>query len=140
MAQSIYKLLRKGQARRERIKTQLASRNVKAKARKVKSRKTRVQKSRALPKPTVVLVNTNYVNPVTLAALTNGSKAYKVRNRTTGRVNYYNKVTLFKLLPSSIKNNYSLLIAPPKNPLFRNPITRGDVYPRNITTVIIKHK
>jgi hypothetical protein len=78
----------------------------------------------------------NYTNPVSLEALLKG-KAYQVKNRGTGRVNYYNRATLFRLLPSGIKNNYNLLMAFPKTALFRNPMTRGNVYPRNIIPVKI---
>jgi len=138
MPQSVFKTLRKGRARRERIKAQLGARKSRMDVRKSKMTKMRISRSRALPKLRIVNIPTNYVNPVTLEALATGTKAYQVKNRGTGRVNYYNRSTLFRLLPATIKNNYNLLMAYPKGPLFRNPITRGNVYPRNIIAVKIR--
>jgi hypothetical protein len=77
----------------------------------------------------------NYVNPVTLNALPRGVVIYKLVNRGTGRVNYYPTNVISKL--SGGKNNYAILIADPKRPLFRNPTTRGNVFPRDLTRVVI---
>lgn len=136
MAKSVFKLLMKGAERRERIKTQLGVRKSRAAVRARRTSKMRKSRSRALPKLMNVKLANNYANPVTLEALMKG-KAYQVTNRGTGRKNYYNRVTLFGLLPSRIKNNYNLLMAFPKTALFRNPMTRGAVYPRNIIPVRI---
>jgi hypothetical protein len=136
MAKSVFKLLMKGAERRERIKTQLGARKSRAAVRAHRTSKMRTSRSRALPKLMNVKLANNYTNPVTLNALMKG-KAYQVRNHGTGRKNYYNRVTLFSLLPSRIKNNYNLLMAFPKKALFRNPMTRGNVYPRNIVPVRI---
>lgn len=137
MPQSIFKRLKKGGERRKRIETQLAGRKSKMTVRKSRAAKMHTSRSRALPRLQMVHLNANYINPVTLNALAIGSKAYQVKNRVTGRTNYYNRATVWKLLPASIKNNYNLLMAFPKNALFRNPITRGPVYPRNIIAVKI---
>jgi hypothetical protein len=136
MTQSIFKRLKKGGERRERIKTQLGARKSRVAARAPRASKMRTSRSRALPKLMNVKLAANYTNPVTLEALLKG-KAYQVKNRGTGRTNYYNRATLFSLLPSGIKNNYNLLMAFPKTALFRNPMTRGNVYPRNIIPVKI---
>ena len=138
MPQSIFKLLKKGGARRERIKTQLDARKSKSEARKLKSKNARLSRSRALPRRALISLPNNYVNPITLNGFQRGAKIYQLKNRQTGRLNYYNRPTLFKLLPSSIKNNYNLLLAFPKRPLFRNPTTRSNVFPRNLTLVEIK--
>jgi hypothetical protein len=136
MPQSIFKRLKKGGERRERIKAQLGARKSRVAARAPRASKMRTSRSRALPKLVNVKLANNYTNPVTLEALLKG-KAYQVANRGTGRKNYYNRATLFRLLPSTIKNNYNLLMAFPKTALFRNPMTRGNVYPRNIIPVKI---
>lgn len=97
-----------------------------------RSRKSRSQ-SRAVPKPAAVNINANYVNPVTLSP-PKGQVIYMVRNRQTGRKNYYNRNTLVKLLGRAM-SDYQLLMANAKTPLFANPFTRGPVYPRNIQRV-----
>ena len=80
-------------------------------------------------------VSKNYVNPVTLSAPPLGIIVYRLKNRTTGHVDYYNVATLRRLAG---KNNYGILIADPKAPLFKNPWTRGPVYPRNLQRVRLR--
>ena len=82
-----------------------------------------------------VYISKNYTNPVTLARPPLGVIVYKLKNRTTGHVNYYNAATIHKL---SGKNNYGILVANAKAPLFRNPWTRGPVHPRNLQRVRLR--
>jgi hypothetical protein len=94
----------------------------------------------AMPRiPRVILAN-NYVNPITLE-FPKGVVIYELRNRTTGRTNYYDKATFRKLI-LTFKGNYDLLMRNPKVPLpgVRNPITRGAIYPRNIRRVTVAPK
>lgn len=92
-------------------------------------------KSRALGRVGRASPPANYVNPVTLNAVPRGVVIYKLVNRGTGRVNYYPVNVISRLAGG--KNNYAILIADPKKPLFRNPTTRGNVFPRNLTRVMI---
>ena len=98
------------------------------------TRRAAAQKSHnmALPKPTKVGVNATYKNPVTLSPVK--GTVYQLTNRETGRKNYYNLTTLSKLIGKKV-SNYQLLMANPKTPLFRNPMTRGAVYPRDLVRV-----
>jgi len=94
----------------------------------------------AMPRiPRVILAN-NYINPITLN-FPKGVVIYELRNRTTGRTNYYDKATLRRLI-LTFKGDYDLLMRNPKVPLpgVRNPITRGAVYPRNIRRVTVVPK
>lgn len=61
-----------------------------------------------------------------------------ITNSKTGRKNYYDKKTLLKL--ASLKNEYALLMANRKAPLFKNPLTRSNVYAKNVRRVIVKPK
>lgn len=82
-----------------------------------------------------VYVSKNYTNPVTLNAPPLGVIVYRIKNRTTGRIDYYNVKTMHKLTG---KNNYGILIADPTKSLFRNPMTRGPVHPRNVQRVRLR--
>jgi len=125
------------QERMARINKQMNAQNVKRKERSPKAKKIAQTKALALGKVPNVSVSKNYVNPVTLNPPPRRVIVFKVTDRTTGRVNYYNRETLFRLLESFIKTNYNLLMADPKKPLFRNPMTRGNVKARNIQRVRI---
>lgn len=102
--------------------------------RAVKKKKNNLSRSKALPKVPLVQVESNYINPITLISIPRGVIIYEISNRITGRKNYYNSTTFWKLAGRS-KNNYGLLMANPKKPFLRNPVTRGNVYPRNIQRV-----
>lgn len=102
--------------------------------RAAKKKKNNLSRTRALPKVPKVQVASNYINPVTLSSIPRGATIYEITNRITGRKNYYNSTTFWKLAGRS-KNNYGLLMANPKKPFLRNPVTRGNVYPRNIQRV-----
>jgi hypothetical protein len=67
--------------------------------------------------------------------------AYEIKNRTTGRTNYYNKETFRKLI-KAFRTDYELLMANPKVPIpgARNPVTRGPIYPRNVRRVTVAAK
>ena len=125
------------QARMARLNTQLNAQGAKRKVRSPKAKKTAQNKALALGKVPNVSVPKNYINPVSLNAPPRGVIVFKVTDKQTGRTNYYNRVTIFRLLASFIKNNYNLLMTDPKKPLFRNPMTRGNVKARNIQRVRI---
>jgi hypothetical protein len=100
--------------------------------RKYRAEQNRRNKALMLGTAPLVYVNSNYVNPVTLNMPPLGVVVYRLKNRTTGRNNYYPRSTVHKLAG---KNNYAILISDPRKPVFRNPYTRGNVYPRNLTRV-----
>jgi hypothetical protein len=109
--------------------------------RAAKARYERLQKRLALPPVPTVYIPDDYTNPVSLNKVKYGSIVYKVRDPATGRVNFYNKTTFWKLMiGTGVKNNYQLLMAIPKNMLFRNPVTRGEVKPRNVERVRARAK
>lgn len=114
--------------------------DLKRKVRAAKLRYSKINRLKALPKIKTVRIDANYVNPVTLNSVPSGPAVYEVKNATTGRVDYYDKKTFWKLMPVKVKNNYNLLMADPKTALFKNPITRGNVKPRNVTRVHLKKK
>ena len=122
-------------AMRNQIKGKSREEKAKRNQRALKRSRVSRSRSRALPKVPPASIHVNYVNPVNLSAIPSGIIVYKITNRNTKRVNYYTKETLWPLLPKNIKNNYNLMLAFPKKSLFRNPITRGPVYPRNIQRV-----
>jgi hypothetical protein len=66
---------------------------------------------------------------------------YEVKNRSTGRKDYYDVNTFWKLM-KMIKNDYKLLMMNPKMPIpgARNPVTRGPIYPRNVRRVTVAAK
>jgi len=95
---------------------------------------------KALPTvPRVVLAN-NYVNPISLE-FPRSTIVYEIKNKTTGRKNYYDKKTFFQLM-KMLKSDYDLLMRNPKVPIpgVRNPLTRGPIYPRNVRRVTVKAK
>ena len=112
----------------------------KAENRAAKYKEVRRGKVAALPKIPKVILDANYVNPVTLE-VPKGVVIYEIKNKTTGRKNYYDKAT-FKKIITQFKNDYNLLMANPKSPIkgARNPVTRGAIYPRNVRRVTVKAK
>ena len=112
----------------------------KAENRAAKYKAVKRTKVAALPKIPKVILDANYVNPVTLE-FPKGVVIYEIKNRTTGRKNYYDKTT-FKKLITRFKNDYNLLMMNPKSPIpgAKNPMTRGPVYPRNVRRVTVKPK
>lgn len=112
----------------------------KAENRAAKYKAVKRTKVAALPKIPKVILDANYVNPITLN-FPKGVVIYEIKNRTTGRKNYYDKTT-FKKLITRFKNDYNLLMMNPKSPIpgAKNPVTRGPVYPRNVRRVTVKPK
>jgi|APGre2960657444_1045066.scaffolds.fasta_scaffold18831_2 hypothetical protein len=115
--------------------------DLKHKYRSVKKRYATINKLKALPRIQNVFVRNNYVNPVTLNAIPYGPTVYHVKDPRTGRVDYYDKATFWRLMHQgapNIKNNYNLLMADPKRGLFKNPVTRSNIKTRNIIRVRVK--
>jgi hypothetical protein len=112
-------------------------REKKRKYRAVKALWELQEKMKALPKVKSVYIKNNYVNPVTLSFPPKGVIVYEVKNRTTGRTNYYNSNTFWKLAGHA-KNDYKLLMFDPKLNIFKNPVTRNPVSARNIQRVRVK--
>ena len=112
----------------------------KARARNAKYRENLKSRVKALPKIPRVILAANYVNPITLD-FPKGMVVYEIKNRVTGRTNYYNKETFRKLI-TAFKNDYNLLMMNPKVPIpgARNPVTRGPIYPRNVRRVTVATK
>ena len=112
----------------------------KAENRAAKYKAAKRNKVAALPKIPKLILDANYVNPITLE-FPKGVVIYEIKNRTTGRKNYYDKITFRKLI-TRFKNDYNLLMANPKSPIpgARNPVTRGAIYPRNVRRVTVKPK
>jgi len=125
------------QARMARINKQINAQNAKRKLRSPKAKEAARNKAIALGRVPNVSVPKNYVNPVTHNTPPKGVIVFRVTDKSTGRVNYYNRATLFRLLSNFIKTNYNLLMTDPKKALFRNPVTRGNVKARNIQRVRI---
>ena len=97
-------------------------------------------KIRALPKMPLVFLAENYVNPITLN-FPKSTVVYEIKNRITGRKDYYDKKTFFMLM-KMLTDDYNLLMRNPKVPIpgARNPVTRGPIYPRNVQRVTVKPK
>ena len=112
----------------------------KRKVRKAKAKSVKRAKVAAMPSVPKVILDTNYVNPITLE-FPKGVVIYEIKNRTTGRANYYDRNTFRKLI-TAFKNDYNLLMMNPKSPIpgAKNPMTRGPVYPRNVRRVTVKPK
>jgi len=108
--------------------------------RKLKSNAVKRSKVAALPKVPKIILNANYVNPITLE-FPKGVVIYEIKNKMTGRKNYYNKVT-FKKIIERFTNDYNLLMMNPKEPIpgAKNPVTRNPIYPRNVRRVTVKAK
>lgn len=119
------------------------ARLVRAKIAARKNKAATAARSRVTALPTIprVIINENYVNPVTLNFPKGSVVVYEVRNRKTGRTDYYDKKTFYGLM-TMIRNNYNLLMKNPKVPIpgARNPVTRGPIYPRNVRRVTVKAK
>jgi len=112
----------------------------KAKERAAKRVSRRVVETRALPKIPRVILNMNYVNPITLG-FPRGAVIYEITNKFTGRRNYYDKPTFVKLI-KQFNSDYNLMMMNPKVPIpgARNPITRNPIYPRNVRRVTVAPK
>jgi hypothetical protein len=112
----------------------------KRKNRKAKAGSVKRERVAALPRIPKVILNLNYVNPVTLD-FPKGVVVYEVKNRVTGRKNYYNKAT-FAAIINRFTNDYNLMMMNPKQPIpgARNPMTRNPIYPRNVRRVTVKPK
>jgi hypothetical protein len=108
--------------------------------RKLRSNANKRSKVAAMPRVPRVILDANYVNPITLGFPRN-IVVYEIKNRSTGRTNYYDKETFRKLI-TAFKNDYNLLMMNPKVPIphARNPVTRGPIYPRNIRRVTVAAK
>jgi hypothetical protein len=111
---------------------------LKRKIRTAKKRYQTINRLKALPVIRNVYIRNNYVNPVTLNKIPSGPTVYHVKDARTGRVDYYDKATFWRLMPKNIKNNYNLLMADPQRPLFKNPLTRTNVKTRNVQRVRVK--
>ena len=109
----------------------------KQKARAIKSMWARENRAKALPRVPGIYIPNNYINPVTLSQPPKKVIVYKVTDRTTKRVNYYNAETFWKLAGHR-RNNYKLLMFDPKKNIFTNPYTRGGVRARDVERVRIK--
>ena len=121
-------------------KAGLRARIIKRKDRTAKAASAKRNRVIALPAIPRVILNANYVNPITLN-FPKGHVIYEIKNRTTGRANYYNKATFRKLI-TRFKNDYNLMMANPKSPIkgARNPMTRAPIYPRNVRRVTVAAK
>ena len=109
----------------------------KRKVRAVKKWVETVKRTQALPVPLTMFIANNYTNPVTLRAPPYGVAAYMITDPRTGRKNFYNKATIHRLAKL---NNYGILMANRKMALFKNPLTRSNIFPKNIRRVIVKPK
>ena len=112
----------------------------KRKERKASASSAKRSRVAALPKIPRVILDINYVNPVTLE-FPKGVVIYEVKNRFTGRKNYYNKATFIAII-KRFTNDYNLMLMNPKEPIpgARNPVTRNPIYPRNIRRVTVSPK
>jgi len=114
------------------VKAYVQKVNTKGKSRSLKRSRKAASERKALPKLLRNRIPSNYKNPVTLSPVS--GVVYRVTNRATGRKNYYPKSVIERLIGRNM-TNYQLLMASPKRALFRNPATRGGVFPRNIMRV-----
>jgi hypothetical protein len=112
----------------------------KRKVRKTKASSIKRSRVAAMPRIPRVILDANYVNPITLG-FPKGVVLYELKNRATGRTNYYDQNTFRKLI-TAFKNDYNLLMMNPKAPIkgARNPVTRGAIYPRNVRRVTVAAK
>lgn len=112
----------------------------KQEVRRAKAQATARSRVAALPKVPHIMLSPGYVNPVTLNFPKGSIIVYEITNRRTGRKDYFDKSTFWKLAKHA-PDNYWLLMADPKKPLgFRNPTTRSNVYPRNVQRVTVAAK
>jgi hypothetical protein len=109
--------------------------------RRTKKKQSKINEIESLAKVPKVILDANYVNPVTLEFPRSSTIVYEIKNRTTGRKDYYDVQTFWKLV-GMVRNNYKLLMMNPKSPIpgARNPVTRGAIYPRNVRRVTVKAK
>jgi len=113
---------------------------------KIRARKARYaaqNRLKALPRIKYVYLNANYANPVTLNKVPAGPTVYQIKDPKTGRLDYFDKATFWKLLRQhapNIKNNYNLMMALPSRALFPNPATRSGITTRNVQRVIARAK
>lgn len=115
----------------------------KQRLRKAKLQYKKINRLKALPRIKYVYVNANYANPVTLNKVPSGPTVYQVKDPKTGRLDYFDKATFWRLLRQhspNIKNNYNLMMALPSRALFPNPLTRTGITTRNIQRVIARPK
>lgn len=112
----------------------------KRKLRKSRAAAETTSRIRALPAIPRIILDINYVNPITLNFPKN-TVVYQLKNRFTGRTNYYDRETFRKLI-TAFKNDYNLLMMNPKEPIpgARNPLTRNPIYPRNVRRVTVAAK
>lgn len=90
-----------------------------------KGRRAEISRRLTLPRPPIVRLNSGPF----------GSIMYQVRHRQTGAVNYHTPAQFFSFLNrTKYFNNYDVLMANPKMPLFNN------VYPRNVQRVRVQPK
>jgi hypothetical protein len=117
-----------------------AERVKKSNERYARARQAGLSKLKAMPRIPRVILTANYVNPITLE-FPKGVVIYELRNRFTGRTNYYDKETFRKLI-TAFRGNYALLMMNPKDPIpgARNPVTRNPIYPRNVRRVTVAPK
>jgi hypothetical protein len=108
--------------------------------RQTKARAVARSRVQALPRVPRIMLSPGYVNPITLNFPKGSIIVYEITNHKTGRKDYFDKNTFWKLA-NHAPNNYWLLMADPKKPIgFRNPATRSNVYPRNVRRVTVAAK
>jgi len=112
---------------------------LKKRVRALRKHVMRVNRTWQMPKIRIVLVNSNYINPVTLEAPPKGVVVYKVHDPVTGRLDYYNKATFWQLVGKSAKNNWNLFVNRKKR-LFPNPVTRAVIQAKNVERVALRPK
>jgi hypothetical protein len=132
MVKTLTKKLRLGRERRERIRAQYAMAPSRQAKRLSKSKKLKKSHNAALPKVGSARPSPTYRNPVNLSPPR--GVVYLVTNRITGRKNYYSKKLIEQLAKRKL-TNYQILLFDPKKAIFRNPMTRNPVYPRNLQRV-----
>jgi len=112
---------------------------LKKRVRQAKKHYTLVNRVKAMPKVRMVQINANYVNPVTLEPPPTGLVVYRVSDPLTGRVDYYDKASFWRLVGKSVKNNWNLFVNRKKR-LFVNPMTRHVVQAKNVERVTVRPK
>lgn len=113
--------------------------DLKRKLRALKQRYMLKNRLAAMPKIRLITINSNYTNPVTLGPPPAGVVVYKIKDPVTGRIDYYNKQTFWRLVKGAVKNNSQLLTNRKKN-LFPNPVTRQTIKAKNVERVVVRVK
>jgi hypothetical protein len=113
--------------------------DLKRKIRALKQRYMLKNRLAAMPKIRLITINSNYTNPVTLGPPPVGVVVYKIKDPVTGRNDYYNKQTFWRLVKGAVKNNSQLLTDRKKN-LFPNPVTRQIIQAKNVERVVVRAK